>query len=154
MIMATPDPETDTARASALAAELRGLFGKLKRRPREQTDIGELTWSQMAVLTRLESENAATVTSLARAEGVRPQSMGATVAALETAGFIHGAPDPEDKRQTILSLSPECRAWIQAGRAARQDWLCRAIQTHLTTAEQDALKTAFALLNRLVAAAG
>jgi DNA-binding MarR family transcriptional regulator len=142
------DPES--ARASALAAELRVLIGKLKRRLREEAHSGDLTLSQTSVLSRLEREGPATVTTLARAEGVRPQSMGATVSGLEAAGLVSGAPDPGDGRQTILSLSAACREMIKASRAAREDWLFRAIRTKLAQSEQEALATGVELLKRLV----
>ncbi len=144
-----PD-DPDIALASALAGDLRVLIGKLKRRLREETNPGEITWSQMAALGRLEREGPATVTTLARAEGVRPQSMGATVSALEAAGFVVGAPDPEDGRQTILRLTDACREWIAAARAAREDWLFRAIRTKLSPPEQRELAAAVKLLERLV----
>ena len=51
---------------------------------------------------RLEKDGPATASSLARAEGMRPQSMGAVVAALESAGLMRGAPDPTDG---VLSFS-------------------------------------------------
>ena len=103
-----------SARASALAEDLRSLIGKLKRRLREQANAGDLTPSQVSVLLRLEKDGPATVSNLARAEGMRPQSMGATIAALEAAGLVSGAPDPEDGRQTILSLTQACRELDQA----------------------------------------
>src|SRR5476649_1268864 len=131
------DPEV--AHAHAVAAELRVVLGKLKRRLREEANLGEFTLSQLSVLSRLEREGPATVTTLARADGVRPQSMGATVAVLETAGFVTGAPDPTDGRQTILSLTAACRKWIKASRAAREDWLFRAIQAKLAPEEQEEL---------------
>ena len=142
--------DDDSVAALALAGELRVVIGKLKRRLREQAHLGDLTWSQLCVLTRLEREGAATVTNLARAEGVRPQSMGATVAVLEEAGLVSGAADPADGRQTILSLTPACRKLMKAGRAAREDWLFRAIRANLETAEQSELASAVVLLNRLV----
>jgi DNA-binding MarR family transcriptional regulator len=142
--------DDDSAVALALAGELRVVIGKLKRRLREQAHLGDLTWSQLCVLTRLEREGAATVTNLARAEGVRPQSMGATIAVLEEAGLVSGAPDPADGRQTILSLTPACRKLMKAGRAAREDWLFRAIRTNLKMAEQGELAKAVELLKRLV----
>jgi DNA-binding MarR family transcriptional regulator len=141
--------EASAVRGLAVAADLRVLIGKLKRRLREQTYLGDLTWSQVSVLGHLERNGPATVTTLARAEGVRPQSMGATVAVLEAAGLISGAPDPDDGRQTILSLTPACREWVKGARAARDDWLFRAIQTHLTPAEQDDLARAVELLKRI-----
>jgi DNA-binding MarR family transcriptional regulator len=140
----------DNARAVALAGELRVVIGQLKRRLREQTCLGDLTWSQISVLGHLDREGPATVTTLARAEGVRPQSMGATVSTLETAGLVSGSPDPTDGRQTILSLTATCQEWIKAARAAREDWLFRAIRTKLAPAEQEDLATAVSLLKRLV----
>ncbi|HEY0331319.1 MAG TPA: MarR family transcriptional regulator [Rhodopseudomonas sp.] len=142
----TPD---DGADALALVHELRVVIGRLKRRLREQAYLGELTWSQVAVLGHLDREGPATVTALARAEGMRPQSMGATVAVLEAAGLVSGAPDPRDGRQTILSLTESCRDLIKAGRAVREDWLLREIQTKLSAEEIGQLAAAVALLKRL-----
>jgi len=142
--------EIDAARASALAAELHALSGKLKRRLRALASAGDLTPSQTSVLMHLDREGPTTVTALARTEGVRSQSMGATVAVLEAAGMVGGSPDPKDGRQTILSLTPACRELIRRGRAARHDWLFGAIQTKLTPEEQEQLAAAMSLLNRLV----
>jgi len=140
----------DEARALVLAGEFRVLIGQLKRRLREQTNLGDITWSQVSVLSLLERDGPATVTTLARAEGMRPQSMGAIVASLEAAGLVNGSPDPTDGRQTLLSLTATGREWIKAGRAAREHWLSRAIQTKLAPAEQEKLAAAVELLKRLV----
>jgi DNA-binding MarR family transcriptional regulator len=144
-----PD-DRQTARAAALAQELRALLGKLKRRLREQAHVGDLTPSQVSVLLRLEKDGPATASNLARAEGMRPQSIGPVIAALEAAGFVSGAPDPTDGRQTILSLTDACRKWAEVGRAARQDWLCRTIQARFSPQEQKGLTAAVDLLKRLV----
>ncbi|HEY4031198.1 MAG TPA: MarR family transcriptional regulator [Caulobacteraceae bacterium] len=137
-------------RASALAAELRPLIGKLKRRLREQADTGDLTPSQVSVIVRLEKDGPATTSGLARAEGMRPQSMAAVVAALEGQGLLNGTPDPTDGRQTLLSLTDDCRRRLVEGRAARQDWLSRTVQARLSADEQDRLAEAVGLLRRLV----
>jgi DNA-binding MarR family transcriptional regulator len=142
--------DSEAARVSVLASELRVLIGKLKRRLREEAHSGDLTWSQTAVLGLLEREGPATVTTLAKAEGVRPQSMGATVSVLEAAGLVSGAPDPGDRRQTMLSLTPACRKMIKLSRAAREDWLFRAIRTKLAARELEELATGVELLKRLV----
>ena len=140
-------PSTD---AHALAGELRALAGKLKRRLREQADVGDLTPSQVSVLLRLEKDGPATASHLARVEGMRPQSMGPIIAALESAGLVQGSPHPTDGRQTILSLTQACRTWIDEGRAARQDWLSRTIAARLSAEEQHQLAAAIGLLRRLV----
>lgn len=142
------DPEA--AHALAVAGELRVLIGKLSRRLRGEAHLGDFTWSQVQVLTWLEREGPATVTTLAQAHGVRPQSMGETLSVLKAAGLVSGAPDPNDGRQTVLSLTTACREKIKAGRAAREDWLFRAIRTKLTSAEQEQLATGVELLKRLV----
>jgi DNA-binding MarR family transcriptional regulator len=136
-------------RASTLAAELRALVGKLKRRMREQADSRDLTPSQASVLLHLEREGPATVSALARNEGVRPQSMGATVATLEAAGLVSGEPDPNDGRRKFISLTEACRNWIGKSRAARQDWLIRNIETKLSCEEQEILAKGVELLKRL-----
>ncbi len=148
--MVTPADSLRSAPAVRLAQELRAFSSKLKRRLREQADVGDLTPAQTAVLLRLESGGPATSSSLARSEAMRPQSMGAVVAALEAAGLVTGGPDPADGRQTLLSLTDQCRSWIAEGRAARQDWLSRTIETRLSREEQDQLAAAIPLLSHLI----
>ena len=143
-----PDPEIE--RALAVARDLRVLNGKLRRRLREQAAVGDFTPSQAAALLRLESDGPATVTTLARLEGVRPQSMGATIAVLEAAGLVVGAPDPADGRQTVISLSPAAVKTFKAGRAAREDWLFRSIRARFTAKEQKSLAAGVELLKRLI----
>jgi DNA-binding MarR family transcriptional regulator len=142
--------DPDVTRVLMLAGELQVLIGKLKRRLRERAYLGDLSWSQVQVLSRLNRDGPATVTALARAEGVRPQSMGETVSALKTVGLVEGAPDPTDGRQTVLSLTAACMEAIKAGRAAREDWLFYAIQTNLKPAEQEQLAASLQLLQRIV----
>ncbi|WP_206957050.1 MarR family winged helix-turn-helix transcriptional regulator [Trinickia acidisoli] len=137
--------------SATLAGDLRSIVGRLKRRLREQGTVGDFTPSQVAVLLRLERDGPATVSSLARAEGMRPQSMGTTIAPLEAAGLLAGSPDPDDGRQTLLSLTETCRTYLRKNRAAREDWLCRTIQARLTADEQRHLATAVKLLERLAA---
>lgn len=148
--MAKPDTRPTTDPAAALAADLGTLIGQFKRRLREEASAGDFTLSQLSALGRLDREGSMTVTELARAEGMRPQSMGATVAVLEAAGLVGGAPDPADGRRTILYLTTACREMIRAGRAARHDWLSRAVQAKLSATEQEQLARAAALLRRLL----
>jgi DNA-binding MarR family transcriptional regulator len=137
-------------RAAALAAELRAAFGKLKRKLREQGGRSDLTPSQVSLLLRLEKDGPAAVSSLARAEGMRPQSMSAIVTPLLEAGLVRGAPDPNDGRQTLISLSRKCEKWLKEGRAARQDWLTTTIQRKFSSQEQEKLAAAVKLLLRLI----
>jgi DNA-binding MarR family transcriptional regulator len=137
-------------RASALAVELRAVLGKLKRKLRQQGARSDLTPSQVSVLLRLEKGGPEAVSSLARAEGMRPQSMSAIITSLLEAGLVDGSPDPNDGRQTLMSLSRRCEKLLKEGRAARQDWLTTTIQKKLSPHEQEKLAAVMDLLTRLV----
>lgn len=126
------------------------MGGKLKRRLREHGAPSDLTPSQVSVLLRLEKDGSATVSSLARAEAMRPQSMSAVVTPLLEAGLVSGSADPSDGRQTLMSLTPKCLKRLQEGRAARQDWLTATISQRLSVHEQEKLQAALELLTRLV----
>ena len=129
---------------------MRTVFRKLKLRLCEHGGGNDLTPSQVSVLLRLEKDGSATVSSLARAEVMRPQSMSAIVTPLQESGLVSGAPDPSDGRQTLMSLTPKCLKWLQEGRAARQDWLTTTISQKLSVQEQKNLQAALELLKRLV----
>ena len=138
-----------TGLASTLAAELRTVFRKLRLRLREHGGRNDLNLSEISVLLRLEKDGPATVSSLARAEGMRPQSMSAVVTSLLEANLVSGAPDPSDGRQILMSLTPECLNWLQEVRASRQDWLTATISQRLSAHEQEKIQAALALLARL-----
>ncbi len=81
---------------------------------------------------------------------MRPQSMTSIVAPLQKSGLVQGAPDPNDGRQTLMSLTPKCLKWLEEGRAARQDWMATTISRKLSVREQEKLHAALKLLARLV----
>jgi DNA-binding MarR family transcriptional regulator len=142
-----PVPESKTA--ADLAAQLRTILSRLKRRLREQGGRGDLTPAQVSVLLRLKKDGAATVSGLARAEGMRPQSMSSIVKPLHDAGLVSGIPDPNDDRKTLMSLSKKCQKRLQEVRAAKQDWLTATIAQKLSAQEQQQLSTTLELLSRL-----
>jgi DNA-binding MarR family transcriptional regulator len=141
---------SQAGRAPALAAELRAISGKLIRKLREQGGGTDLRPSQVAVVLRIEKDGPAAVSSLARAEGMRPQSMSAIVTSLLEAGLVNGTPDPDDKRQILMALSRKCQKVLREGRAAKQDWLTTRIQNKLSAQEQERLAAAVDLLARLI----
>lgn len=148
--MALRDTRTEPDLAAQLARQIPPLISKLRRRLREQGNAGDFTPSQIAVLLRLEREGPATISNLARAEAMRPQSMGAVIAQLDAAGVLASAPDPGDGRQTLWSLTPACAAALRDGRSKRQGWLARAIDARLDRNEQRKLAAALELIERLV----
>lgn len=133
-----------------LAADIRSLIGQLRRRLKKEAPKHGLTPPEQAVIIRLERDGPSTLTALAQAEGVRSQSMGATVAGLKQAGLVAGTPDPKDGRQTVLALTEACLQLLHAHRAAREDWLAQVITTRFTPDEQATLAAGVELLKRLV----
>lgn len=90
------------------------VLGQLVRRLRQQTEDSGLTKSQIATLVLLERDGPMTATELARAQGIRPQSMAANVSALEAAGAITRSQDPDDGRKTLLAMSDSAREHYRA----------------------------------------
>jgi DNA-binding MarR family transcriptional regulator len=138
----------DTSAAFALAAELRVVVSQLGRRMRQSRPVG-LNASQLATLSRLDQDGPSTVTALASAEGIRPQSMGTNISALEAVEFVQRSPDPEDGRKTILSLTPAGQAFVKEDRTARADWLFRAICTTINPVDLAMLTKSVDLLKLL-----
>ena len=121
----------------------------LLRRLRQIPTGDELTLSESAALARLDRGGPATAATLARAEQISPQSMGATLAALETRGLITRAPDPEDGRRVILSVTDAGLEVLRNRRTARTEQLARALSSGFTPAELEQLAAVAPLLERL-----
>jgi DNA-binding MarR family transcriptional regulator len=152
----TEDARPDEALAdSAVAAarDVRVVIMRLRRRLREVASTAqatELTGAQTSVLALLsKGEGSWTASALAASERVRPQSMAATVAALEAAGLVRRDPDPTDGRRQLVSLTEAGSQHAAGDQAARHEWLNRAMNDHLTEAERRTVIDAMALLDQL-----
>jgi DNA-binding MarR family transcriptional regulator len=133
----------------AIASELRVVLGQLMRRLRAEHRI---PMSHATVLGRLDRCGPRSVSDLAGAERVRPQSMAQTVADLEAEGLVHRRPDPDDRRRALVTLTPAGTAALLDDRGRREGWLAGAIGERLSSDEQDVLREAVELLHRLVEA--
>lgn len=111
------------------AAELRATLGLLFRRLRQTRVAGDLTLPESSALSRLDHHGPTTAAQLARLEQVSPQSIGVTLQSLEAKELIQRAPDPDDGRQVILSLTNAGRDTVQSKRTARTEQLTRALAT-------------------------
>jgi DNA-binding MarR family transcriptional regulator len=137
---------TEVDRAQ-LAGELRVVLGQLIRRLRAEHSF---SLSQGAVLGRLDRQGPSSVSDLAAAERVRPQSMAQTVGDLEADGLVARTPDPGDGRRALVQLTDEGRSTLAADRRHRDGWLADAITQKLSAEEEAILADAVALLRRLV----
>lgn len=132
------------------ATELALAVGALVRRVRAVTaeESRELSWTQVAVMNRLSNDGAMTTAELARAENVRPQSMGATVAELEAQQMVERRAHPTDGRQMLIGLTAEGERVRNEGKMARRAWLSAAI-ARLDAEQQRELPAMTALIKRL-----
>jgi DNA-binding MarR family transcriptional regulator len=122
--------------------------GLLVRRVRAAAASQELSWTEAAVMTRLAKDGPATTADLARAESMRPQSMGATIAALEEMGMVERKPHPTDGRQVNIELTAKGAAMRKSAKDAKQTWLAQAI-AQLDKQEQATLFAAGEIIKRL-----
>jgi DNA-binding MarR family transcriptional regulator len=135
--------------AGAAARDLRVMFSRLRRQLNDVTTGGGLTPSQTAVLTRLWKEGASSTSALAASERVRPQSMAAILAGLDQHGLIRRAPDPDDGRRQMISLTAAGRRRAESDRQIREEWLARAMQERYSERERRVINDALSLLQRL-----
>jgi DNA-binding MarR family transcriptional regulator len=122
--------------------------GLLVRRLRAAAASHELSLTESAVLTRLAKDGPATTADLARAEGMRPQSMRTTLTALEELGMIERQPHPTDGRQVYIELSAKGAAVRKSAKDAKRTWLGQAI-AQLDEQERETLFAAGEIIQRL-----
>jgi DNA-binding MarR family transcriptional regulator len=125
------------------------VFSRLRRRLKDVATGSDLTPSQTAVLTRLWKEGASSTSALAAAEKVRPQSMATILTGLDQHGLIRRAPDPNDGRRQMISLTAAGRRRAESDRQVREEWLARAMQERYSERERRVVLEALGLLQRL-----
>ena len=135
-----------TTDPALIASELRVVLGQLVRRLRTEHAF---PLSHGSVLGRLDREGSQSVSDLAVAERVRPQSMAQTVGDLEADGLIRRSPDPEDRRRALVELTADGRSALERDRRRREGWLACAIDQDLTAKQRGVLEDAVELLRQL-----
>jgi len=128
-----------------LASDLRVVLGQLIRRLRREH---RFPLSHGSVLGRLDREGSQSVSDLAAAERVRPQSMAQTVTDLEGDGYVKRHPDPRDGRRVLISLTEAGETELLEDRGRREGWLVKAIE-ELPPEDQATVERAIVLLGQL-----
>jgi DNA-binding MarR family transcriptional regulator len=128
--------------------ELLRSTGLLLRRLRAESNPSELTWSESVTLARLDEVGSMTTADLARAESVKPQSIGAALAVLEQEGLVQRRPHPTDGRQVLFALTDQGVATRRRNTILKRQWVSAAM-AKLDPEEQQTLISAAALFKRL-----
>ncbi|MGZ8178061.1 MarR family winged helix-turn-helix transcriptional regulator [Williamsia sp. SKLECPSW1] len=145
--MTSSEPSELALRA---AGDIRVAVGRLLRRLREVSTGDELTPAQASVLARVGKGEASTAARLAEIENVRPQSMSATVAALERMGLLERHADPTDGRRQLVVLTAAGRDADDHNHQARREWLTDTVSERLTDEECAVLVDAARIIDKVV----
>ena len=128
--------------------DLTQAIGVLIRRVRAAADSHELSLTESAVLNRLATDGPATTAELARAESMKPQSMGTTIAALEEMKLVQRKPHSTDGRQVNIELTAKGAAVRKSVKDAKRTWLAQAI-AQLGEEDRETLFKAGEIIKRL-----
>lgn len=146
----TQQNTSDSVVSDAEVTDFAQAIGLLVRRARAVgVSTHGLSWTQAVVMARLAKEGPATTADLARAEGMKPQSMGASIAVLEEMGLVERRPHPTDGRQVLIGLTAKGAAVRQSTTDAKRAWLVQAI-ARLDAADRETLFAAGEIIRRLV----
>lgn len=136
-----PDPQLTEE-----AARLRLAVGRLQRRIR--IDSGESPL-QVAALHTIDLHGPLRLTELARREAVSAPTMSRVLSALDDQGLTIRAPDPQDARGVLVTLSSAGRARLNAIRTHRTAFLARRLH-HLDSEQRAAIHAALPALEALL----
>jgi len=137
--------------AGELARTLREAITRLNRRVRQTRPVGDLTFSQLSVLTSLQLAGALTPRELADLERVQPPTMTKIVGKLEDRGLVARTPHPTDGRQVILAATEAGRAMYAQFERTRNEWLAQQL-AELSQGDRDTLARAAAILHQVARA--
>jgi DNA-binding MarR family transcriptional regulator len=133
----------------ALASALRVSVGLLVRRLRGLKTSGDLSFPELSALARLDRDGPATGAELAKLEQISPQSMGATLATLESRGLIGRSPDAADGRRVVFAPTAAGGEMLRNARNERVERLATALAGAFDPVEREILRAAAPLLERL-----
>lgn len=137
----------DDAQA-VLAARLRLAVGRLHRRIRidSHESIPPL---QLSALVTIEEHSPLRLSELARREAVTAPTMSRVLASLDEQGLVVRAPDPQDARGVLITLSAEGAARLDEVRSHRTALVARRL-ARLDDEQLSALRAAMPALEALL----
>jgi DNA-binding MarR family transcriptional regulator len=127
---------------------LRTVVCRLSRRLNGSTPNVGLTPSQVSVLGSVGTNGPLAVTELAGLAGLNATMVSRIVGKLVAAGLIERAPDPDDRRAALISVTPAGRRLLVRIRGERQRVLYEGLEG-MTEAEVAALFDALPALESL-----
>jgi DNA-binding MarR family transcriptional regulator len=131
-----------------LASALRLSLLRAARRIRSQRVNTSATLSQLSALATVGKCGPLSAGEIASIERVQPPSMTKILASLEAAGWVERAAQPEDRRQSIISITQAGVDLLAEETRARDEWLSQRL-IDFSEAELAILREAVQVLDRL-----
>ncbi|WP_405783269.1 MarR family winged helix-turn-helix transcriptional regulator [Streptomyces sp. NBC_00859] len=139
----------EPADAAGAAVSIRLAVARIARRLRQAHRVGDVTLSEVSVLSRLSRDGADSPGSLADLERVRPQAMASTLAALEERGLVCRGQDSRDGRRAVITVTEAGRTVLIDRRSESVHRLTEVLGEEFTPAERRRLLDVVPLLDRL-----
>jgi DNA-binding MarR family transcriptional regulator len=132
------------------AANFRRQLMALQRRLRREMTRGSVPTSDALVLGAIERRGAAVSPGQLAADLLMATSnVAASLRLLEREKLIRRRRDLDDARRVLIEITEAGRRYVSDDRRRRDSWLCEAINTTLSSREQDTLRRAGELMSRL-----
>jgi DNA-binding MarR family transcriptional regulator len=125
---------------------------RLARRLRSERPEAAETLLELSVLGHLYRRGPMTPGALADNERLQPQSLTRALARLERDRLVLRRSDETDRRRSLLALTEAGRLALTRDMARRDAWLAAAMARELTPTEQQLLRLAGDLMERLAEA--
>ncbi|RBL89364.1 MarR family winged helix-turn-helix transcriptional regulator [Chitinophaga flava] len=134
----------------ATASSLRTCISHLTKRLRKQVySTGELSFSEMTVMSHVYHQGPLFPSELAELVKVKNQSMSQMLNNLEAETLIVRTPSEDDKRKVLVSITAKGKKMVDKSRSERDEWLATAINNTLTEKEKKMLAEALPLLSKI-----
>jgi DNA-binding MarR family transcriptional regulator len=140
-MQATPRPD--------LATHLRLTIARTARRLRQEAG-SDLSPSMSTALATIERHGPMTPSELAARERVQRPTATRVLARLEDMGLIQRTPDPQDRRSSLVAITPEASEMLAEQRTRKTAFLAERLD-RLGAEDRAALGRAADILERMLA---
>ena len=137
-----------TSSQADLAVRLRHVIARTARRLRQEAGE-ELSPSQSAALATIDRHGPLTPSELAARERIQRPTATRVIARLEEARFVDRTRDPDDRRSSVVGLTPVGRELLVRVRTRKDAYLSRRLR-ELDADERATLDRAAAILERVL----
>jgi DNA-binding MarR family transcriptional regulator len=131
-----------------LASHLRLTIARTARRLRQEAGT-DLSPSMTAALATIERHGPMTPSELASRERIQRPTVTRVLARLEEMGLIARTPDPQDRRSSLIAITPQASEMLAEHRTRKAAFLAERLD-RLTPDDRAALERAADILERML----